>query len=425
MQPAGPDGLSVFVTREHVVCTLVGVVPFEVLRDVLFFDEYGAPHGAKLIAARGPVHGSHYERGHRCIIIAAEMKSMSQSPFSTLRWRDEALELLDQRALPEQQIYLRYDDAEGVASAIRDMVVRGAPAIGCAAAYGVALAACRSNGATRPEFDERMAAAFTVLQQSRPTAVNLFWALAKMHALLDTLIEAGPRAAAAALLKAAHEISEEDVALNKSMGAHGAALLGASARVLTHCNAGALATAGHGTALGVIRSAVEAGKHIHVFADETRPFLQGARLTAWELQQDGIPVTLIADSAAAFMMSRSRIDAVIVGADRVAANADVANKIGTYGLAVVARRHGIPFYVACPLSTIDMTIARGADIPIEERDAAEITGYRGNRWAPEGVSAENPVFDVTPAELITALITENGIVREPDAAKLAALMKNA
>jgi len=270
-----------------------------------------------------------------------------------------------------------------------------------------------------------MAAAFKVLQESRPTAVNLFWALTRMRARLDTLNDAVPDAAASALLAAAHEMSNEDVALNKSMGAHGAALLGASARVLTHCNAGALATAGHGTALGVIRSAVAAGKRVHVFADETRPFLQGARLTAWELQQDGIPVTLIADSAAAFMMSRSRIDAVIVGADRVAANGDVANKIGTYGLAVVARRHGIPFYVACPLSTIDLMIARGDDIPIEERSGDEVTGYRGNRWAPEGVSVENPVFDVTPAELVTALITENGVVREPDAAKIAALMTKA
>jgi len=246
-----------------------------------------------------------------------------------------------------------------------------------------------------------------------------------MRARLDTLNDAVPDAAASALLAAAHEMSNEDVALNKSMGAHGAALLGASARVLTHCNAGALATAGHGTALGVIRSAVAAGKRVHVFADETRPFLQGARLTAWELQQDGIPVTLIADSAAAFMMSRARIDAVIVGADRVAANGDVANKIGTYGLAVVARRHGIPFYVACPLSTIDLMIARGDDIPIEERSGDEVTGYRGNRWAPEGVSVENPVFDVTPAELVTALITEIGIVREPNAEKIAALMQKA
>ena len=351
------------------------------------------------------------------------MKSMSQSPFSTLRWRDDALELLDQRALPEQQIYLRYADARGVAGAIRDMVVRGAPAIGCTAAYGVALEAQAKAHAPRARFDADMDAAFTALQESRPTAVNLFWALARMRARLDALGAVSPQAAAAALLDAAHQMAAEDVMLNRAMGDHGAALLASTSRVLTHCNAGALATAGHGTALGVIRSAVEAGKAIQVFADETRPFLQGARLTAWELQQDGIPVTLIADSAAASMMSRSRIDAVIVGADRVAANGDVCNKIGTYGLAVVARRHSIPFYVACPLSTIDLAIATGAGIPIEERSGEEVTGYRGNRWAPEGVAVENPVFDVTPAELVTALITERGVVREPDAAKIAALME--
>jgi methylthioribose-1-phosphate isomerase len=344
------------------------------------------------------------------------------SPFETLRWRDGALEMLDQRILPERQIYLRYDDASGVAAAIRDMVVRGAPAIGCAAAYGVALEAERMARAARGEFDSAMEAAFALLLASRPTAVNLFWALAKMRARLEAAEAVAPSVAAAALLEAAHAIAIEDVALNRAMGAHGAELLSDRARVLTHCNAGALATAGHGTALGVIRSAVEAGKHIEVLADETRPFLQGARLTAWELQQDGIPVTLIADSAAAFLMSRGHVDAVIVGADRVAANGDVANKIGTYPLAVLARRHAIPFYVACPLSTIDVTVVTGSDIPIEERGAEEVTGYRGNRWAPEGVAVMNPVFDVTPAELVTALITEKGVVREPDAAKIAELM---
>ena len=302
------------------------------------------------------------------------------------------------------------------------MVVRGAPAIGCTAAYGIALEAQRMAHASQSEFDSALDAAFAILQASRPTAVNLFWALAQMRARLDASRDAAPRAIAAALLEAAHGITSEDVALNRAMGAHGAALLGENTRVLTHCNAGALATAGHGTALGVIRSAVEDGKHIEVLADETRPFLQGARLTAWELQQDGIPVTLIADSAAAFLMSRSRVDAVIVGADRVAANGDVANKIGTYPVAVLARRHGLPFYVACPRSTIDVTIASGADIPIEERSAEEVVGYRGNRWAPEGVAVVNPVFDVTPADLVSALITEKGVIREPDAQKIAALM---
>jgi methylthioribose-1-phosphate isomerase len=351
------------------------------------------------------------------------MKANRPSSFETLRWRDGALEMLDQRVLPDSQVYVRYEDARSVAAGIRDMVVRGAPAIGCAAAYGVALEAQSAARGSRSEFASAMKSAFTVLQESRPTAVNLFWALARMRARLDACGDAAPPETASALLEAAHQISAEDVQLNRAMGEHGAALLASSARVLTHCNAGALATAGHGTALGVIRSAIEAGKHIEVYADETRPFLQGARLTAWELQQDGIPVTLIADSAAAFMMSRSRIDAVIVGADRVAANGDVANKIGTYPLAVMARRHGLPFYVACPLSTIDVTIATGADIPIEERSGDEVTGYRGHRWAPEGVAVSNPVFDVTPADLVTALITEKGVVREPDAAKIRALMK--
>jgi methylthioribose-1-phosphate isomerase len=352
------------------------------------------------------------------------MKALSQPRYATLRWREGSLQLLDQRALPEEQTYVRCENALEVADAIRAMVVRGAPAIGCAAAYGVALEAQRFASTPRAVFDSRLEQALNVLGQSRPTAVNLFWALQRMKATLDENPGAAASEIAAALLARAHEIHEEDIRLNRAMGAHGAELLGAHARVLTHCNAGALATAGHGTALGVVRSAVEAGKHIEVFADETRPFLQGARLTAWELREDGIPVTLIADSAAAFLMSRSRIDAVIVGADRVAANGDVANKIGTYGLAVLARRHAIPFYVACPLSTIDVTVATGAEIPIEERSADEVLGYRGTRWAPEGIAVANPVFDVTPAELVTALITEKGIVREPDVAKIAELMKN-
>jgi methylthioribose-1-phosphate isomerase len=353
------------------------------------------------------------------------MSSTPHASYAALRWREGALELLDQRALPEQQVTIRYETAADVADAIRAMVVRGAPAIGCAAAYGIALEAQRFARASRADFDRRLAEAFAVLERSRPTAVNLFWALDRMRAGLRAHTAASSEEAAAALLACAHDLRAEDIRLNRAMGAHGAELLAGSASVLTHCNAGALATAGHGTALGVLRSAVEAGKRIEVYADETRPFLQGARLTAWELQQDGIPVTLIADSAAAFLMSRGKIDAVIVGADRVAANGDVANKIGTYGLAVLARRHGIPFYVACPLSTIDMTIESGADIPIEERSAEEVLGYRGTRWAPEGVAVVNPVFDVTPAELVTALITEKGVTREPEAAKIAALMRGA
>ena len=352
------------------------------------------------------------------------MTRTPKATFDTLRWRSGALEMLDQRALPAQVIYLRYDDARGVAQAIRDMVIRGAPAIGCAAAFGIALEALRAAHTERNRFDVAIERAFEVLQASRPTAVNLFWALARMRARLVAGADAAPEELAALLLDEAQAIAAEDVKLNRAMGAHGAGLLRDATCVLTHCNAGALATAGHGTALGVIRSAIEAGKRIEVYADETRPFLQGARLTAWELAQDGIPVTLIADSAAAFLMSRSRIDAVIVGADRVAANGDIANKIGTYPVAVVARRHGIPFYVAAPLSTIDLQVSSGSDIPIEERSAEEIVGYGGNRWAPPGVAVSNPVFDVTPAELVTALITERGVVHEPDAAKIAALMRS-
>ena len=348
---------------------------------------------------------------------------MQTPPFATLRWRAGALELIDQRAVPDRQIYLRFDSARGVADAIHDMVVRGAPAIGCAAGYGVAVEAQRLASLPRERFDAGLSAAFTVLESSRPTAVNLAWALARMRTRLNGTHGASTASVATALLDEANALCREDVLLNQAMGAHGADLLPDGARVLTHCNAGALATAGHGTALGVIRSAVAAGKRIAVYADETRPFLQGARLTAWELQQDGIPVTLIADSAAGFLISRSQVDAVIVGADRVAANGDVANKIGTYPLAVVARRHGIPFYVACPLSTIDINVATGSDIPIEERSAEEVLGYRESRWAPEGVTAANPVFDVTPAELVTALITEKGITRQPDAEKIAALFE--
>jgi methylthioribose-1-phosphate isomerase len=343
----------------------------------------------------------------------------------TLRWRDGHLEMIDQRVLPAEFRYLRYDSAEAVARGIRDMVVRGAPAIGCAAAFGIALEALKHRHAPGPEFARAMHRAFDVLAASRPTAVNLFWALKRMRLQWESLAAYPAAAQADALLAQAQEILAEDVQANRVMGAHGAALLADGARVLTHCNAGALATAGHGTALGVIRSAVEAGKRISVIADETRPFLQGARLTAWELVQEGIPVTLITDNMAGFMMSRGEIDAAIVGADRVAANGDVANKIGTYMVAVLAHRHRIPFYVACPISTIDMALADGASIPIEEREAREVTGYRDYQWASEGVSVRNPAFDVTPAELVTALITEQGVIHHPNRERLAALIAQA
>jgi methylthioribose-1-phosphate isomerase len=339
----------------------------------------------------------------------------------TLRWREGRLEMIDQRVLPARFEYLLYANAADVAQGIRTMVVRGAPAIGCAAAYGVALEALALRQASRDEFSARMDAAFELLRMSRPTAVNLFWALKRMRARWDVHHHESVAAIADRLLDEAHEITAEDVRINRAMGAHGAALLADGARVLTHCNAGALATAGHGTALGVIRSAVEAGKRISVIADETRPFLQGARLTAWEMVQERIPVTLITDSMAGHLMRCGEVDAVIVGTDRVAANGDVANKIGTYMVAVLAQRHGIPFYVACPLSTIDLALAEGGAIPIEERAADEVTGFRDCQWAAQGVQVRNPAFDVTPAELVTALITEKGVVRQPNRENIAAL----
>jgi len=338
--------------------------------------------------------------------------------IETLRWNNEKLEMIDQRVLPATFNYLAYDSAESVAEGIRSMVVRGAPAIGVAAAYGVALEARRLQNLSVAEFKVALELGFKVLAESRPTAVNLFWALARMRRVWESLLGNSPVEIAEKLLAEAHEILVEDVRINRAMGDFGAALLPDGARVLTHCNAGALATAGWGTALGVIRSAVAAGKKISVIADETRPFLQGARLTAWEMVQENIPVTLITDNMAGHLMAQGEIDAVIVGTDRVAANGDVANKIGTYMVAVLAQRHGIPFYVACPLSTIDLTLATGKDIPIEERSAEEVKGFRDTQWAAAGVKIRNPSFDVTPAELVTALITEKGVVAQPNAAKL-------
>ncbi|MFZ4481111.1 MAG: S-methyl-5-thioribose-1-phosphate isomerase [Rhodoferax sp.] len=341
--------------------------------------------------------------------------------IETLRWRDGALEMIDQRVLPARFEYLRYGSAAEVAEGIRSMVVRGAPAIGCAAAYGVALQALRLCAASPAELKTGLERGFELLAASRPTAVNLFWALSRMRGVWQANAQRDAAQIADLLLNEAHEIAAEDVRINRAMGAHGAALLADGARVLTHCNAGALATAGHGTALGVIRSAVQAGKRISVIADETRPFLQGARLTAWEMVQEKIPVTLITDNMAGHLMSRGEIDAVIVGTDRVAANGDVANKIGTYMVAVLARRHAIPFYVACPLSTIDLSVADGAAIPIEERAAQEVTGFRDCQWAAQGVQVRNPAFDVTPAELVSALITEKGLVMQPDRESVARL----
>ncbi len=341
-------------------------------------------------------------------------------PVQTLKWVDNHLEMIDQRVLPAEFTYLSYFSAEEVAGGIRDMVVRGAPAIGVAAAFGIALEAIKLNSSNESNFIVIMDEAFDVLAKSRPTAVNLFWALKRMRKIFDALLlEKNNLSFISEKLRIeALMIYEEDIAINKKMGNFGAKLLPNGARVLTHCNAGALATAGHGTALGVIRSAVEEGKSISVIADETRPFLQGARLTAWEMVQENIPITLITDNMAGHFMSLGEIDAVIVGTDRVAGNGDVANKIGTYMVAVLAHRHKIPFYVACPLSTIDMTIPSGKQIPIEERSSNEVRGFRDYHWAAEGVSIKNPAFDVTPAELVTAIITEQGVVFRPNAQKL-------
>ncbi len=352
------------------------------------------------------------------------IKNENVSGIETLRWKNGCLEMIDQRILPASFKYITYDSAESVADGIRSMVVRGAPAIGCAAAYGVALEALKLKSASVDDFNKGMDTAFKVLAESRPTAVNLFWALKRMKEKIPGSNDIRPGEVADILLAEAHDILAEDIRINRRMGEFGAELLPDGARVLTHCNAGALATAGHGTALGVIRSAVEAGKKISVIADETRPFLQGARLTAWEMVQEKIPVTLISDNMAGHLMSQGEIDIVVVGTDRVAANGDVANKIGTYMVAVLAKRHGIPFYVACPLSTIDMSISNGGEIPIEERPAEEVTGFRECQWAAEGVKIRNPAFDVTPAELVTGLITEKGVIKQPNIDNIAALFSN-
>ena len=327
--------------------------------------------------------------------------------------------MLDQRRLPFDEVYVRCATAAEVADAIRSMVIRGAPAIGVAAAFGMAVEGHRLSEA---EFDCGMAAARERLAASRPTAVNLFWALDRMVQKLAAFN--GSHAAKLAAMDAeAQRIYDEDLRTNRAIGRHGAELVPSSATILTHCNAGGLATAGYGTALGVIRAAVEAGKQVHVIADETRPYLQGARLTAWECVKEGIGVTLIADSAAGHLIAQGRVDLVVVGADRVAANGDAANKIGTYQVAVLCHRHNVPFYVAAPLSTIDMAIADGSAIPIENRPADEVTCMFGHPVAPLGVQVENPAFDVTPAELIHGIITERGVARAPFVTSLAALMK--
>ncbi len=341
--------------------------------------------------------------------------------FQTIEWKGDRLVLLDQTLLPNQEIYREYRDHREVTRAGVDMVVRGAPAIGVTAAVGGALAARELAAEGEGDLADRLAPACDALAATRPTAVNLFWAVDRMRRRAEALRGLPAAAAAEELLAEARAVLEEDVEANRRLGRWGADLLPDEATVLTHCNAGALATAGYGTALGVVRAAVEAGKRVAVVADETRPFLQGARLTAWELLKDGIPVTLITDGMAGYRMQRGGIDAVIVGADRIAANGDVANKIGTYGVAVLARENGIPFYVAAPLSTVDLSLQGGEAIPIEERAQDEVTRCGGARVAPEGVGVWNPAFDVTPARYVTAIVTEAGVARPPYAESLSRL----
>jgi methylthioribose-1-phosphate isomerase len=348
---------------------------------------------------------------------------VSGGDWFTLRWSEPGVLMLDQRLLPEREDYLLCTTVEQVAEAIETLAVRGAPAIGCAAAFGVALGARTSAARSAEALAAQVENAIRRLAATRPTAVNLFWALERMRACLAAAGGSGPEAIRGALLAEAEAILAEDVAACRALGRAGAALVPDGARILTHCNAGALATGGYGTALGVVRAAVEAGRHVFVLADETRPFLQGARLTAWELARDGIPVTVVTDGMPAHLMQRKEVDLVIVGADRVAANGDVANKIGTYGVALLAKAHGIPFYVAAPCSTIDPATPDGAAIPIEERGREEVAHIAGRAVVPEGVPVRHPAFDVTPAALVTALVTERGVLRSPDRDGIAAHLR--
>ena len=333
--------------------------------------------------------------------------------IKTLEWTDRGVRFIDQTKLPAEEVYVTCKSYEEVASAIRTMIVRGAPAIGVAAAMGVALGLRDSRAKDHAELRRDFDRICNVLASTRPTAVNLFWAIRRMREKFDQVSTLPIAQIQRELVREARRMLREDIAANQAMGRHGAVLLPASGGVLTHCNAGALATCGYGTALGVIRAAVDSGKKLRVFADETRPFLQGSRLTAWELMKDGIPTTVISDNMAGAMMQQGKIDAVIVGADRIAANGDVANKIGTYTVAVLAREHGIPFYVAAPFSTVDLETPNGGRIPIEQRSAAEVTHVGGRQVVPDGVTVENPAFDVTPNAYVTAIITERGVARSP------------
>ena len=331
----------------------------------------------------------------------------------TIEWTDSGVVMLDQRLLPTEEIYNTYTSHGEVAEAIRSMVIRGAPAIGVAAAMGIALGCKKADPGTMSEMDETFERVCEDIRGTRPTAVNLFWAVERMKKVYREIRPQGIQAVCSALIQESIDMHAEDIAANRMMGKYGQELIPDKARVLTHCNAGALATAGYGTALGVVRAAVEAGKQIHVLADETRPFLQGARLTAWELAKDHIPVTVITDNMAGHFMKKKEIDCVIVGADRIAGNGDVANKIGTYSVAVLAKENDIPFYVAAPISTLDLSIADGSRIPIEERNPDEVRRINGTPVVPSGVGVSNPAFDVTPNRYVHAIITDRGVARPP------------
>ncbi len=343
---------------------------------------------------------------------------LAQTTIETIEWTADGVVMLDQTRLPRETAFVTCRNYHEVADAIRNMVIRGAPAIGVAAAMGVAIGALRSEN-----LDAEMPAICETLAKTRPTAVNLFWAIDRMQRLYASVRHLGTQQIRERLVDEAQSIRAEDIAINEAMGRNGAPLVPDGKTVLTHCNAGALATAGFGTALGVIRGAVKAGKKIDVFVDETRPLLQGARLTAWELQRDGIETTLITDSMAGHFLKSGRIGCVVVGADRIAANGDVANKIGTYGVAVLAKENGVPFYVAAPISTLDLTLDSGDLIPIEERAASEVTHMRGVAVAPEGIQVANPAFDVTPNRYVSAIITERGVARAPYGESLRLLAK--
>ncbi len=342
--------------------------------------------------------------------------------FRTIEWRNNKVIMIDQTRLPGEVIYNEYEDFQGVAEAIRGMVIRGAPAIGVAAAMGVALGAKDIIADTHESFSRQLENVCNILAATRPTAVNLFWAIERMKRVAAANSEKDINSIRALLKAEAISIENEDLRICRAIGQHGAPLIREGATVLTHCNAGGLATAGYGTALGVIRAAHDAGKKITVFADETRPWLQGARLTAWELMQDNIPVTLITDNMAGWLMRKGEIDCVVVGADRIAANGDTANKIGTYSVAVLAKENRIPFYVAAPISTLDLSLQSGDLIPIEERHPDEVTHLAGLPIAPKGVKVRNPAFDVTPAKYITAIITERGLARGEYESSLKALV---